>query len=101
MTPLDVLWFILDNQRVIFSYQGQYPPLNYIFVVAKQYMYKNRFFNSIVNLRTFINILGYKFECEKYIVYINNSISESLAKWGPFTIHSQNFKQICSSLFIF
>ena len=44
--------------------------------------YKNKFFDRDTNLNV-ITILKRKFQCEKYIAHINNSMAKFLKKWGP------------------
>ena len=74
---------ILEEKSILFSYHGRQQLLNYILTVAKQYIYKTKFFADELNLNAFISILKDKFRCEKYIAFINNTFAKFLSKWGP------------------
>ena len=67
------------GKNILFSYQGNNQLVNYIFKLAKHYIYKTKFFANELDVNTFKVILKDKFRCEKYIAYLNNK----LAKWGP------------------
>ena len=47
----------LDKTGNFFSYQGKFILKNYIMVVAKHYIYKNKFSTKQLNIRYFISML--------------------------------------------
>ena len=75
--------FDIDSKAIIFSYQNKNKLLSFISVLAKQYIYRNKFMNHELNLNVFISLLEKKFQCEKYIAFINNNIGNFFFKWGP------------------
>ena len=83
----------LDKNCIFFSYQGKCILKNYIMVVAKHYIYKNKFSAKQLNINSFISfisMLKVKFQCERYIANINNKIAKLLKKWTPFYNHFNN-----------
>ncbi|MCG7892737.1 MAG: reverse transcriptase domain-containing protein, partial [Candidatus Thiodiazotropha endolucinida] len=72
-----------DSKPTIFSYQNKNELLSYISVLAKQYIYKNKFVNNDLNLDIFIQMLKKKFQNEKYIAFINSNMGKFFAKWRP------------------
>ena len=75
--------FDIDCKPTIFSCQNKNKLLSYISVLAKQYIYKNKFVNNELNLDVFISLMKKKFQCEKYIAFINNNMGKFFSKWGP------------------
>ena len=75
--------FDIDRKPIIFSCQNKNKLLSYISVLAKQYIYKNKFVNNELNLDVFISLMKKKFQCEKYIAFINNNMGNFFSKWGP------------------
>ena len=75
------LYLNIDNKPIIFSQQNNIL-LVYISVVAKNCIYKNKFFNRDTNLNVFITVLKRKFQCKKYVAHINNSMSKFLKHLG-------------------
>lgn len=73
----------LDDKSIIFSYHNQHEILNFVLILAKQYIYKTKFLNNQLHLGTFISILKGKFICEKFIASINNKMARFLSKWRP------------------
>lgn len=72
-----------DSKPTIFSYQNKNELLSYISVLAKQYIYKNKFVNNDLNLDIFIQMLKKKFQSEKYIAFINSNMGKFFSKWRP------------------
>lgn len=52
--------------------------MNYIFVVAKYYIYANKFSQKDLYLEMFLRMLKSKFQSEKYIAYMNNNTTAFL-----------------------
>ena len=61
LSTVSNLVMILEEKSVLFSYYGRQQLLNYILTVAKQYLYKTKFFADELNLNAFISILKDKF----------------------------------------
>ena len=80
----------LDKKGILFSYQGKCKLKNYLMVVAKHYISKNKFSAKQLNINSYISMLKVKFQCERFIANINNKISNSLTKWTPFYNHFNN-----------
>lgn len=72
-----------DNRNIILSVQGQNELINYIYVIAKYYVYKTKFSGKPLNIQAFISILKKKFFSEKYIAYIHNRVDKFFKKWSP------------------
>lgn len=85
------VWFLansqlslnLEEKNILFSYQNKNHLTNYIFVVAKYYIYSNKFSGKDLNLNSFISLIEKKFLSERYIAYINNNITKFFKKWSP------------------
>ena len=82
----------LDKKGILFSYQGKCILKNYIMVVAKHYIYKNKFSAKQLNINSFISMLKVKFQCERYIANINHKVAKFLKKWTPFYNHFNNYQ---------
>ena len=80
----------LDKKGILSSYQGKCILKNYIMVVAKHYIYKNKISAKQLNINSFISMLKVKFQCERYIANINNKVAKFLKKWTPFYNHFNN-----------
>ena len=60
-------------------------------VVAKHYIYKNKFSAKQLNINSFISMLKVKFQCARYIANIINKVAKFLKKkWTPFYNHFNN-----------
>lgn len=77
------LSLMLEEKNILFSYQGKNQLINYIFTLAKHYIYKTKFYTNELDINAFKAILKDKCRCEKYIAYLNNNLSKFLSKWGP------------------
>ena len=80
----------INSKSIIFSYQNKNELLSYISVLAKQYIYKNKFVNNSLNLDSFISLMKKKFQCEKYIAFINSNMGKFFDKWRPLYIYFSN-----------
>ena len=70
----------LDAKHILFAYQDKNKLRNYIFVVAKCYIYANKFSQKDLILILFLRMLKGKFQSEKYITYMNNNNTAFVAK---------------------
>ena len=80
----------INSKSIIFSYQNKNELLSYISVLAKQYIYKNKFVNNSLNLDSFISLMKKKFQCEKYIAFINSNMGKFFDKWRPLYTYFSN-----------
>ena len=74
----------LDKKNILFSHQGKWLLKNYMMVVAKHYIFKNKFSVEKLNMYSFISIFKVKFQCERYIANINSKIAIFFEKMDPF-----------------
>lgn len=73
----------LNDKNILFSYQEKHLLISYLFVVAKYYIYANKFYQKNLTINSFIPILEKKFKSERYIAYMNNTITKFFRKWTP------------------
>ena len=66
-------------------------------VVAKHYIYKNKFSAKQLKINYFISRLKVKFQCERYIANINNKVAKFLKKNG---LHSTIILTIIKTIII-
>ena len=73
----------LQDSSILFSYQDDNSLRNYLYVLAKYYIYANKFSGNGLSLQCFKTILKRKFKVEKYIAYVSCSFTRFMKKWGP------------------
>lgn len=73
----------LDDRKILFSFDGKNDLVNYIYVLAKFYIYQNKFISMNISIQGFINLLKKKMLSEKYVSFINNKLSKFFKKWSP------------------
>ena len=73
----------LTNRAILFANQDNNSPKNYIMILAKYYVYANKFHMTGLSIDKFINMLGKKFQAERYIANQNNTVVKFLKKWTP------------------
>lgn len=73
----------LNEKNILFSYEEGYQIKNYLLIMAKYYIYRNKFFRNELNLNCFLSMMERNFKTEKYMACINNNISDFLSKWSP------------------
>ena len=73
----------LNDSSILFSYQDENSLRNYLYVLAKYYIYSNKFSGNGLGLQNFKAILKRKFKAEKYIAYLRNSFTRFMKKWTP------------------
>ena len=79
--------FSLERRRLLFSVHGQNELVNYIYVVSKYYIYKNKFSGNRLNIQAFESMLKHKMNGEKYIAFVHNKPDQFFRKWGPIYNH--------------
>ena len=52
-------------------------------ILAKYYVFANKFHMADLSIDRFINMLGKKFQAERYIANQNNTTVKFLKKWTP------------------
>lgn len=82
LTEYSNLSLNLETKNILFAFQDKKQLINYIFVIAKYYIYVNKFSGRELNLDIFKALLKRKFQSERYIAHINNTMGSFLAKWA-------------------
>ena len=73
----------LTNRAILFANQDNNSLKSYIMILAKYYVYANKFDMTDLSIDRFINMLGKKFQAERYIANQNNTIVKYLKKLAP------------------
>ena len=78
----------LGEKNLLFAYQDKSNTIrNYLCILAKYFIYTTKFAQKNLLLENFINLLKKKFQSEKYIFLMNNSMTNFFAKWAPLYNH--------------
>ena len=77
----------LSDKNIIYSAFSKCSLLNYLIVLAKYYIYKNKFHKKSLNIRKFESYVKVKFNNEMYIAKINNTYDKFLGKWSSLYHH--------------
>ena len=73
----------LEDRDILFSYTGINELVNYIYALAKLFIYQNKFISRTINIQGFISLLKKKkMLSEKYISFLNNNINKFFKKWS-------------------
>ena len=72
----------LEEKNILSAYQDKHQLINYIFVLAKYYIYANKFSGKQLNLDVFKAIFRKKFQGERYTAHINNTMGKFMVKWS-------------------
>lgn len=73
----------LDDREILFAYNGKKDLENYIYVLAKYFIYQNKFFTKKVTVQGFTRLLKNKMISERYMAFINNKVGRFFQKWSP------------------
>ena len=73
----------LEDREILFSYTGNNELVNYIYALAKRFIYQNKFISRNINIQGFICLLKKKMLREKYISFLNSKINKFFKKWSP------------------
>ena len=79
---LRILKLNLEEKNILFAFQDKHQLINYIFVLAKYYIYVNKFSGKQLNLDVFKAILPNKFQGEHYTAHFNNTMGKFMVKWS-------------------
>ena len=72
----------LNDKNILFSYEQKHKLINYILLLAKYYVYSNKFSGRRLNIESFKSILHRKYKSEKYLANLNNNFATFLRKWA-------------------
>ena len=70
------------DKNILFSYEQKNKLINYVCVLAKYYVYSNKFSGRGLNVEVFKSILKKKYQSEKYLANLNNTFAKFLKKMG-------------------
>ena len=73
----------LNDRNILFSHQDENQLKTYLFVIAKYYVYSNKFSGKELIFDNFLSLLERKFNNEKYIACINGNTAKFFSKWYP------------------
>ena len=73
----------LNDRNILFSHQDANQLKTYLFVIAKYYVYSNKFSGKELIFDNFLSLLERKFNNEKYIACINGNTAKFFSKWYP------------------
>ena len=71
----------ISDKNIIYSSFSKSPLINFLIILAKYYIYKNKFHNKRINIKWFEAYAKVKFKNEMYIAKINNAY-DFLRKWS-------------------
>ena len=71
------------NELKVWLYTYFYLLENYIYVLAKYYIYQNKFISRNISIQAFVSLLKKNMLSERYIAFINNRLSKFFKKWSP------------------
>lgn len=74
---------ILEDRNILFSTQNNNELISYILLLAKYYIYKNKFVNKQLSIPAFLLYVKVKLTNERYIANIHNTFDGFLKKWHP------------------
>ena len=72
----------LSDKDIVLPAFSKCSLLNYLIVLAKYYIYKNKFCNKSITIQGFEAYVKNKFINEMFIAKINNTYSKVLGKWS-------------------
>ena len=76
------LRMLLTGKNIMFPSERRGGLMNYLYVVAKYYIYANKFSGYELHIESFESILKRKFQSEKYIANLNNTFTNFIKKWS-------------------
>ena len=77
----------LEDRNIIFSHQYRNSVENYLLVLGKYYIYKNKFSENNLNRQAFMSLLKKKFDSGKYIALIHDKLGKFVRKWSRLYNH--------------
>ena len=72
------LEILLEDRNILFAYGDKTELVNYIYGLAKYYIYKNKFASRNLSIQGFVSLLKKKMLSERYTLFINNKTLYSL-----------------------
>ena len=64
----------LEDREILFSYSGKKELVNYIYVLAKYFIFQSKLLTRSISINGFISLLKKKVLIEKYICFINGKM---------------------------
>ena len=77
------LEILLEDRNILFACGGKTELVNYIYGLAKYYIYKNKFASRNLSIQGFVSLLKKKMLSERYTLFINNRLNKFFKKWTP------------------
>ena len=78
----------LGEKQILFACQDKRNTLrNYLCIIAKYYIYVTKFTQNRLLLENFLSLLKKKFQSEKYIALMSNTVTSFFAKWAHLYNH--------------
>ena len=75
------LEILLEDRNILFAYGGKTELVNYIYGLAKYYIYKKKFASRNLSIQGFVSLLNKKMLSERYTLFINNRLNKFFKKW--------------------
>ena len=75
--------FQKDDRTILFSFQGTNELINYLHVLSKYHIYKDKCSNKRLHIQGFRILLKQKLRSEKYIASIYGRLDHFFKKWLP------------------
>ena len=72
----------INDKNILFSSFSKSSLINYLTILAKYYIYKNKFYTQTLNILGFELYVKSKFENGMYISKLNNTFDKFLGKWS-------------------
>ena len=72
----------LENKNIMCPKDKNNKLMNYLYIVAKHYVYANKFSGRELSVESFKTVLKRKFQSEKYIANLNNTFTKFVQKWS-------------------
>ena len=78
----------LGEKQILFACQDKRYTLRiYLYIIAKYYISVTKFTRNSLLLENLISLLTKKFQSEKYIALMSNTVTSFFAKWAPLYNH--------------
>lgn len=72
----------LEMKNIMFTKDKNNKLMNYLYIVAKYYVYAIKFPGRELTVESFKSVLLRKFQSEKYIAYLNDTFTKFVQKWS-------------------
>lgn len=72
----------LEDKNIIFSYQTRKGIENYLLLLGKYYIYKNKFSEKELSIQSFVSLLRQRFLSGKYLANIHDKFGKFMQEWS-------------------